>query len=128
MALGRLQWIFIAAAAVLFWSSASLCLAAAQSAEEATSTVNCTSRESLESRYARGVLFIDVSDIGVQHCYLTGSIHRAEEDTAKEFTKNTANLPHTAGTPSRLSIFLITRREGFEGVLVSAQQLERACS
>lgn len=80
--------------------------------------VDCTARESVDSRYARGLLFIDSYDIGVKHCYLTGSIHRPDEDTKQELTKRPA--VGAIGNPSRLSMFLISRAQADGSVIVSA--------
>lgn len=69
---------------------------------------------------------MNFDSVGVSYCYLTGSIHHAHEDHKKEFTKNTKDLPHTAGQPSRLSMFLVSRVQDNGTVIVSALLLQFA--
>ena len=80
--------------------------------------VDCTAREGVDSRYSRGLLFIDSYDVGVKHCYLTGTVHRPENDTKQELTTHSTDA--VATTPSRLSIFLTARQQADDTVIVSA--------
>lgn len=70
-------------------------------------TLDSSARESLESKYARGLLFIDVDDIGVKHCVLTGTIHKP----AAEGSEHREN----EGQASRLDMFLTAARHGDNG-------------
>jgi hypothetical protein len=65
-------------------------------------TTDSSALDVLASKYARGVYFSDFNDIGVKHCFLTGTIH----------THNAEQTEQAERRAGRLEIFLTARDDG----------------